>query len=65
MGDKEEWEELEKWQKEQEIKEQQKQKVYTRTFNEKNLEKAKIFSKIFNFATKSISITALVDCIVF
>lgn len=63
MGDKEDWEELEKWQKEQEIKEQQKEKVYTRTFNEKYIEKAKIFSKIVNFVTKSISITALITMV--
>ena len=60
MGNKEEWEELEKWQKEQELKEQQTYKVYTKTFNEKNVKGAKTFSRIFNLVTKSISITALI-----
>lgn len=54
MGNKEDWKELEKWQKEQELKEQQKEKLYVKTFDKENVKGAKIFSKIFNLITKSI-----------
>ncbi len=54
MGNKEDWEELEKWQKEQEDKKTADEKVYTQKFENKKVTNIRIFSKIFNFITKSM-----------
>lgn len=54
MGSKEDWEELEKWQKEQEDKKTADEKVYTQKFENKKVTNIRIFSKIFNFITKSM-----------
>lgn len=59
MENKEDWEELEKWQKDQELKKLSNKKLYTESFDEKNINGAKVFSKIVNFITKSISITTV------
>ena len=59
MGNKEDWEELEKWQKEQEMKESSKEKIYAKKFTDKDMKKAKIFSRIFSSMFKTISATAI------
>lgn len=59
MGNKEDWEELEEWQKDQELKKISNEKTNVGTFDKKSIKGAEIFSKIFNFITKSISITTV------
>lgn len=59
MGSKEDWEELEKWQKEQKLKEEGNRRIERKEYNVANFKNAKIFSRICNFITKSISVTTI------
>ena len=55
MENNKDWEELEEWQKEQELKLNNNEKYYKNAFNKNKIKEMNIFSKTFNFATKSIS----------
>lgn len=59
MENKKDWEELEEWQMDQELKNISNKKSYAEPFDKKNIKGAEIFSKIFNFIAKSISITTV------
>ena len=48
MGNKEDWEEVEKWQKDYDSRQKD---IYNKTFDTKNIKGVKIFSKIFKIIT--------------
>jgi len=54
MGNKEDWEELEKWQKEYDTKKEEELKVDIKQFKPKNTKKAKTFSLLINLTSRSI-----------
>ena len=54
MGNKEDWEELEKWQKEYDSKKEEELKVDIKQFKPKDTKKAKIFSLLINLTSRSM-----------